>query len=85
MQPAEIVINLVSAGTLAGFTTWSSTSRVMKMFRPCCDALRSSCAALRTLCFDVVTINGIFDALTVVASAADQITDLLVLYQFYVD
>jgi len=57
----------------------------MKMIRPCCDALRSSCAALRTLCFDVVTINGIFDALTVVASAADQITDLLVLYQFYVD
>ena len=85
MQPAEIVINLVSAGTLAGFTTWSSTSRVMKMFRPCCDALRSSCAALRTLCFEMVTINGIFDALTVVASAADQITDLLVLYQFYVD
>ena len=85
MQPAEIVINLVSTGTLAGFTTWSSTSRVMKMIRPCCDALRSSCAALRTLCFDVVTINGIFDALTVVASAADQITDLLVLYQFYVD
>jgi len=36
-------------------------------------------------CCDTVTVNGVLEALTVIASAADMVTDLLVLVQFYLD
>jgi hypothetical protein len=43
------------------------------------------CAALRNLKCVRPTANGVLDAVTVVFSAADMVTDVLVLIQFYVD
>ncbi len=79
MQPAEIAIDV---GPAAQPTRRSSASQLP---RALCSCWATPCAMRCPRCCDTVTVNGVLEALTVIASAADMVTDLLVLVQFYLD